>query len=211
MKTKIYLSALLAIFIIVPQELQAQFKFGLHAGINFETQAEIGELWNNCEIYPGYLLGGFLEYKAGKSVSLQTEINYQTKGEKISSTAEGEDNVTKREFKYITVPLLVKETIHDAGLGDNWDLEFFAGPYAGFLLSAESRITNGSTSSSENIDDQVENSDFGALFGGGVKYHLASGRIISAELRYEMGLAKVDKQDPDLRNKGMGLTIGFSF
>ena len=211
MKTRFVLIALVAVLLTVTQELNAQFKFGIHAGINLETQAELGELWNNAEIYPGYLLGGFAEYKAGKSISLQTEINYQTKGEKVSTASDGENSVTKREFKYITVPLLVKETIHDAGLGDKWDIDFFTGPYAGYLLSAESKVTGGSTSNNENIDDQVETSDFGILFGGGVKYHLAGGRIINAELRYQMGLAKIDKQDPDLRNKGMGLTIGFSF
>jgi hypothetical protein len=211
MKTKIILLAGLAAMLLMTQELQAQLKLGLHAGINMETQAELGELWNNCEIYPGFLIGGVLEIGTGKHISFQTELNYQKKGEKVSSSIEGSDAVTKREFNYLTLPLLIKENIHDAGLGDKWDLTFFAGPYAGYLVSAKSKTKSGDETSDEDIDNQVEKSDFGAIFGGGVIYKLEKGRAISAELRYEMGLSKIDKQDPDLRNKGIGLTLGYSF
>lgn len=211
MKTKIILLAGFATLLLMTQEVQAQMKLGVHTGINMETQAELGGLWNNCEIYPGFLIGGIIEFRSAKKLSFQTELNYQKKGEKIRTSFEGSDAVTKREFNYLTVPLLIKQNIHDAGLGDKWDLTFFAGPYAGYLLSAKSKTKIGDETTDENIDNQTEKSDFGALLGGGVKYRLAHGRSLSAELRYEMGLAKIDKQDPDLRNKGLGLTIGYSF
>jgi hypothetical protein len=211
MKTKIILFAGFAVMLLIPRELKAQLKLGLHAGMNMETQAEIGQLWNNCEIYPGFLVGGILEVGAGKHISFQTELNYQKKGEKTSSSIEGEDAITKKELNYLSVPLLIKETVHDAGLGDKWDLTFFAGPYAGYLVSANSKMTVGNETNNEDIESQVEKSDFGALFGGGVKYKLNNGGAISAELRYEMGLAKIDKQNQDIRNKGFGLTIGYSF
>lgn len=211
MKTKIILLAGFAALLLMTQELQAQLKFGAHAGINLETQAELGELWNNCEIYPGVLIGGVLEFGTGKHISFQTELNYQKKGEKVSTSIEGSDAVTRREFNYLTIPLLIRENIHDAGLGDKWDLTFFAGPYAGYLVSAKSKTKLGDKTNDEDLDNQTEKADFGALLGGGVKYRLANGRSISAELRYEMGLAKIDKQDADLRNKGIGLTIGYSF
>jgi len=211
MKTKIILIAGFAAMLLIPRELQAQLKLGVHAGMNLETQAELGTLWNNCEIYPGFLLGGFLEIGAGKHISLQTELNYQKKGEKVNSSIEGAEATTKREFNYLSVPVLIRENIHNAGLGEKWDLTFFAGPYAGYLVSAKSKMSVGDETSNQDIEDQVEKSDFGAIFGGGVKYKLLNGNAISAELRYEMGLAKVDKQDPDIRNKGIGLTIGYSF
>jgi hypothetical protein len=211
MKTRIIFLAGFAAMLLMTQELQAQLKLGVHAGINMETQSELGELWNNCEIYPGFLIGGVLEIGTGKHISFQTELNYQKKGQKVSTSIEGSDEVTKREFNYLTVPLLIKENIHNAGLGEKWDLTFFAGPYGGYLVSAKSKTKAGNETNDEDIDDQTEKSDFGAILGGGVKYRLANGRSVSAELRYEMGLAKIDKQDPDLRNKGIGLTIGYSF
>ena len=61
------------------------------------------------------------------------------------------------------------------------------------------------------MDYLAEKTDWGIVFGGGISYKLANGGAILAELRYEMGLSKVDKQDTDLRNKGMGLTIGYRF
>jgi hypothetical protein len=211
MKTKIIISAFFTTLLLTSLQLNAQVKFGLHGAMNLETQAELGELWNNCELYQGYMIGGSLEYRLGKNLSLQTELNYQKKGEKTISTTEGSETVIRREFNYISVPLLLRENLHDAGLGDKWDLTFFAGPYAGYLVSANSKMTVGDETSNEDIEDQAEKSDFGAIFGGGVKYNLANGRALSVELRYEMGLAKIDSQDPDLRNKGIGLTLGYSF
>jgi opacity protein-like surface antigen len=211
MKTKIILSALMAWMIIMPLELNAQFKPGIHGAGNLETQAELGELWNNCKLYQGFMLGGTLEYQFSKNISLQTELNYQKKGEKLNSPTEGDGAITKREFNYLSVPLLVKETLNDAGLGEKWAVSFFAGPYGGYLLSANSKISKGNDTSTENIDRQAEKSDFGALFGGGVIYKLNSGAAISAELRYEMGLSRIDKNDKDLRNKGIGITVGYRF
>jgi hypothetical protein len=211
MKTKIILFAALTTMLLTSQNLQAQLKYGLHAGGNLETQAELGELWNNCEIYQGFLFGGFLEYGVGKNLSLQTELNYQKKGEKINSTVEGVKSVTRREFNYLSVPLLVKGTFHDAGLGEKWDLTFFAGPYAGYLTSAHSKLKVGNSTTPLDIDNQAEKADLGAILGGGVIYKMSNGGAIVADLRYEMGLTKIDNQNPDLRNKGMGLTIGYRF
>jgi hypothetical protein len=211
MKTRIFIIVLLITMIILPAEMQAQVKLGLHGSVSLQTQAEMGQLWNNCELYPGYMFGGTLEYGLGRSLSFQTELNYEKKGAKVNTTFEGAEAVTKREFNYLTVPLLIRETIHDPGLGEKWDLTFFAGPYGGYLVSAKAKTTAGSSTEDQNIEDQTEKSDFGAIFGGGVRYNLSNGASIYTELRYEMGLAKIDKQDPDLRNKSIGITIGYRF
>ncbi len=211
MKTKIILIAGLAAMLFTSQNLQAQFNYGLHAGANLETQAELGELWNNCEVYQGFMLGGFLEYKTGKILSLQTELNYQKKGEKVKTSLEGVQTINRREFNYLSVPLLVKGTFHDEGINENMDLTFFAGPYAGYLTSANSRLEAGNKTSPVAIEGQAEKADFGAIFGGGIIYKLSNGGAIITELRYEMGLSKIDKLNQDLRNKGFGLTVGYRF
>jgi hypothetical protein len=211
MKTRFFLIAGMTMIILTCQNTQAQFSYGLHAGMNLETQASLGQLWNNCELYQGYLAGGFLEYGFNKTLSLQTEINYQKKGEKTVNTESGIKSVNRREFNYISVPLLVKFYVHDGGLGDKWDVSFLTGPYAGFLTSANSKIKAGDTTTPVKIDNQAEKTDIGAVIGTGVRYRLESGHAILAELRYEMGLTRIDATDTDLRNKGIGLTIGFSF
>jgi hypothetical protein len=211
MKTRIMLVSALTLMIISVQSLQAQFEYGVHAGMNLETQAKLGQLWDNCDLYQGYLLGGFIEYKAFKNISFQTELNYQKKGDKTISKVEETNSVTKREFNYLSVPLLIKTTVHDSGLGERYDLSFFAGPYAGYLTSANSKVKLGGTTSNENIENVAEKFDTGVVLGGGVKYKLGNGGAIIAELRYEMGLSKIDKKDPDLRNKGIGITLGYRF
>jgi opacity protein-like surface antigen len=211
MKTKIILLTLLTAMAFTCQNLQAQFNYGLHAGLNLQTQAELGQLWNNCELYQGYTAGGFLEYKAFKNISFQTELNYQKKGDKEISTVEGIESTTRREFNYLSVPVLIRGTINDPGLGDKFELTFFAGPYAGYLTSASSKLKSGGSTSTEDIENEAEKYDMGAIFGCGVNYKLANGAAIVAELRYEMGLTQVDKQDKDLRNKGAGITIGYRF
>jgi hypothetical protein len=211
MKTKTFFIAVIIASLFTCQTMQAQFKYGFHAGLNLETQAELGELWNNADLYQGFMAGGFLEYRLGKIISLQTELNYQKKGEKFNSTFEGSESVVKREFNYITVPLLVKGTYQNDEISDNLDFNFFTGPYLGFLTSANSHIEVGSSVTPAPLENQAEKTDMGVVFGGGVSYKLRSGGAIQAELRYEMGLKKVDSQDSDLRNKGMGITLGYQF
>lgn len=193
------------------QSLQAQFKYGVHAGMNLETQAELGQLWNNVDLYQGYMIGGFLEYKVVNKLSFQTELNYQKKGMKYNSIIEGPKSVIRREFNYLSVPFLIKGNFHDEEFGENWDFTLFTGPYVGYLTSANSKLKAGNTTTSIDIDNQAEKTDWGVILGGGVSYKLMKGGSIVAELRYEMGLNKVDKYDPDLRNKGMGLTLGYRF
>lgn len=211
MKTKIFFIAAMTAMLLTCQTMQAQLKYGVHAAGNLETQAALGQLWNNVDLYQGFLVGGFLEYNAGNKLSFQTELNYQKKGAKITLTADGIESVERKEFNYVSIPLLIKAKIHDPGLSDNCDLSFFTGPYIGFLTSASSNIKTGKITTSVDMDNLAEKTDWGIVFGGGVSYKLANGGAILVELRYEMGLSKVNKQDPDLRNKGMGLTIGYRF
>jgi hypothetical protein len=211
MKTKIILIAGLTMMIFSCQTMQAQIKYGIHASGNLETQAAAGQLWNNVELYQGFLIGGFAEYKTGEKFSLQTELNYQKKGRKTSTTFEGKESIVRREVNYITIPLLAKGTFHDPGLGEKVNLSLFTGPYIGFLTSAYSNMKAGNATTPIDIDNQTEKTDFGMVFGGGISYKLNNGGAIIAELRYQLGLVKVDKQDTDLRNKGMGITLGYRF
>jgi hypothetical protein len=211
MKTKIIIITCIAAVQFICQPIEAQFKYGLHASANLETQAELGQLWNNVDLYQGYLAGGFLEYQIGNKLSLQTELNYQKKGAKLTSDLQGSVTTVRRDFNYLTVPLLIKGTMHDSHLGDNWDLTLFTGPYLGFLTSAHSNTKTGNSSTSVDLANSAEKTDWGVIFGGGVIYKLGNGGALVAELRYQMGLNTIDKEDKDLRNKGMGITVGYRF
>lgn len=208
MKTKKIATAIIAL--LVSYSLNAQLNYGVHAGLNLVTQAEYGKLWNNCDLYQGFLLGGFVEYKPFNILSFQAELNYQKKGRKVISETEDINSVLRRELDYITVPLLLRATIKDDQLGDKYNLTFFGGPYMGYLLSSSSRISIGSETRSVEMN-QMENLDYGAVFGTGLIYKLNNGKAIVGELRCEMGMASTGKADPDLRNKGIGITAGYRF
>jgi hypothetical protein len=208
MKTKKIATAI--IMILVSYSLNAQLNYGVHAGLNLVTQAENGKLWNNCDLYQGFLLGGFIEYKPFKVLSLQTELNYQKKGRKVISEADDINAVLRRELDYISVPLLIRATINDDQLGDKYNLTFFGGPYIGYLVSSSARIHIGDETSPAEMN-HPENFDYGAVFGTGLIYKLNNGKSVIGELRYEMGMARTDKADPDLRNKGIGITAGYRF
>ena len=45
----------------------------------------------------------------------------------------------------------------------------------------------------------------------GIIHELKGSGAIVGEIRYEMGLKAIDKQDSELRNKGLNLTIGYRF
>jgi hypothetical protein len=211
MKTKIFLMAMATICLLNTGSMNAQVKYGIHAGANLETQAELGLLWNNVDLYQGYTFGGFVDYKAGKILSLQAEVNYQKKGEKVESTPAGVKTVLRREFNYVSVPLLLKGNFHSGSAGDKWDFNLFTGPYLGYLASVHSNLKSEGTTTRLDINEQAEKSDWGAIFGGGVTYNLRNGGALVFDLRYQMGLSKIDKEDPDLRNKGAGIVIGYRF
>jgi hypothetical protein len=210
MKTRISLFVFL-MAVLLPLNLQGQFKLGVHAGMNLETQAELGQLWDNCTINPGIMFGGTLEYRLIKGISLQTELNYQKKRENVTSLINGTSCVTKMDLNYLSVPLLLRKSIKVEESAGKLDLTFFAGPYGSYLLSAESKYVTSNSAEKKSIEAQAEKHDFGAIFGGGIIYKLKNGSFLNAELRYGMGLTEIDKTNPDLRNKSLGLTLGYTF
>lgn len=197
--------------IIACGDLNAQIMYGLHAGANLETQAELGLLWDNVDLYQGYTLGGFVEYPVCKKISLQTELNYQKKGQKVESFPESNETTLRREFNYASLPLLIKGNFQSAQTGDKWTFNLFAGPYVGYLTSVYANQKSGGTTTYLDISNQAEKTDFGAVFGLGVTYKLASRGSLVFDLRYQMGLSKIDKKETDLRNKGAGIVIGYRF
>jgi len=211
MKTQSVLVVAIAASIINCNSLMGQVKFGLKAGMNMETQSELGQLWDNDEVNTGFLVGGTAEYALTNKLSLQTEVNFQRKGEKTEKEVSGTQSDIRRELNYINVPLLVKGNwTSELGLPEKWSLFGYAGPYYGYLVSAKDKIkVNGSTENTDITDESVK-SDWGAVFGGGVTYKLAKGSVF-ADLRYDMGLYKINDDNSDLRNKSLSLCIGYNF
>ncbi len=198
MKTLKIRTLVIAIALLATVSTYAQnFHYGIKAGANFAVQSEIANYFDNNNIRTGFSVGAFSNYGINNWLTLQAEVNYDQKGGK----SEGIIN----KYDYLTVPVLAKFSL---GKSDKTALKFNLnlGPYAGFLLNAESEI-EGTTI---DVKDNTENLEFGAIAGFGMKYPIADNNIVF-DLRMGLGLTSFDKNDSDPSNKYIGITLGYEF
>lgn len=198
MKTLKFRTLTLVMSLLVGMSVYAQdFHYGINAGTNFAVQSDIADYYNNENIRTGLHVGIFGNMPLSKSFLLQTEINYDQKGEKL-------DNVVSK-YDYITVPVLVKYSL---GKSDKTALKFNinAGPYAGFLVNAETEVEDVIT----DMKDDSEKVEFGGILGFGMKYPVANNSL-TFDLRMGLGFTDFDKNNSDPSNKYIGISLGYEF
>ncbi len=173
------------------------FHYGIKSGANFAVQSEIANYFDNNNIRTGLSAGAFGNYGINNWLTLQAELNYDQKG--------GNTETTTNKYDYLTVPVLAKFSL---GKSDRSDLRFNinVGPYAGYLLNAESDIEGVTT----DLKDNTEGFEFGAIGGFGVSYPIANNKIVF-DVRMGLGLTSYDKVDSDPSNKYIGVTLGYEF
>jgi len=182
--------------------LSAQdFRFGIQAGTNFAVQGPIGDYYNNDEIRVGLHAGVFGNYSFNESIYLQTELNYDQKGAK--------DGDYKINYDYLSVPVLFNYS-----LGKSWKtplrFNIYTGPYAAFLLNAESKIDNGEINETLDLKDNTNNTEFGWITGFGMRYPINEQSILF-NVRLGLGLSAFDKNDSEPKNKYIGVSLGYEF
>ena len=209
MKTKgLILSGTL---ILLTLTLNAQIKFGIKEGLNLSTQSELGMLWDNNDIKTGFTLGATFDYRFHSVISLQTELNYKTEGSAYEVKETGGKKGVNINYDYYNVPLLLKARFNEQlGLSDGWLVSFYGGPYYSYLNKSESEIEVDGVTTVTDFEDDADESDYGMIFGGEVSRALVKGELF-LDLRYEMGLNDISVIDKDLRNKVIGIGIGYRF
>jgi len=209
MKTKGFI--LSGLLILVTFTLNAQIKFGIKEGINLSTQSELGLLWDNNDIKTGFTIGATFDYRFHSVISLQTELNYKTEGSAYEVRESSGKKGVDINYDYYNVPLLLKARLNNQlGLSESWLVSFYGGPYYSYLNKSESEIENNGTTTVTNIEDDANESDYGMIFGGEVSRVFSKGELY-LDLRYEMGLNDISVIDEDLRNKVIGIGIGYRF
>jgi|688.fasta_scaffold65233_2 hypothetical protein len=161
---------------------QAQTKFGLKGGVNLSKE-RYPELSLSSDSKVGFLVGGFVTIPAGKTMSIQTELLFQTLG--------GKAGVDKVNTSYLQVPVLFK---FSAGK----KVYFEAGPQIGFLLSAKSGKTN--------EKDAYKSTDLQLALGTGFNLN----KQVSLGLRYGSTLGSMIK-DAKAKNQSFALSLAYSF
>ncbi len=209
MKTKgLVLSGLLFLVVFTAN---SQIKFGIKEGINLSTQSELGMLWDNNDMKTGFTLGATVDYRFHNVLSLQTELNYKTEGLAYEANENNTKQDVKRTYDYYNVPLLIKGRFSEQlGLSETWHVSFYGGPYYSYLRSAESEIKENGITTISDYDNESNESDWGMIFGGEVSKSFTSGELFF-DLRYEMGLSDVTDNGDDIKNKVIGLGIGYRF
>ena len=179
-----------AVLLALPQTSAAGIKFGLKGGANI---ANVNGNWNDelgdWKSTVGFCGGIFLELNFGRVLTIQPEVLYTMKG---ADTGDG-----KLNFDYIEIPVLLKIRIPTGSIHPF----IFAGPAFGWNLKA--------ALAGYDLGD-VPTADYSAVLGGGLQL----GRSIHIDVRYTMGLQKLDIPDLetiDLKNGVLSATLGLAF
>jgi hypothetical protein len=178
-----------------------KFNYGIKAGSNFAVQSKAGDLYNNNDVYVGLHFGAFGNYSLSESFKLQTEVNYNQKGSAY-------DNITNN-YEYVSVPVLAKLSLGKS-LRTPLHFNIYAGPYASFLINAESEVSDIENNQTIDKKDDTNNTEVGLVGGFGILYPLNNSNIF-LDFRLGMGLTEFDKNDNDLRNKHFGISLGLEF
>jgi hypothetical protein len=212
MRTFNYLKTVMLLMAIMPSVAQAQFALGAKVGMNSSTQANLGQLTYDNEFKVGTQAGLQVEYRFHSIFALQLEGNYISKGCKTGIDENSGGNDIIRNFDYINIPVLFKARFDDElGLSEKRRIFLYAGPYYSSLLSATDHLDSKNVSEATKIEDVAESSDYGLSFGGGLSFVLNTGNEIFLDLRYDMGLTDIISTDNSLRNKTIGLSVGYKF
>ena len=212
MKSKLIIAMIAIMIFAMAGESYGQFYYGLKAGGTLATQAQVGTLWDNSGLRQGFNLGAFGGYSFNESLSVQTELRFQEKGMRYDyMNNEGSFRVL-RKYDYVNIPVLLKGSLTEkSGLPQSWSIYAYTGPYAGIQVYSKDLFTNGHPQETSGISDTSASPDFGAVLGAGVSKKISNGHEIFFEISYEMGLVKIDNQNPDNRNKAAEASIGFRF
>lgn len=193
------LIAVLVLGVLISGPVLAEgLTFGFMGGLNLANFAGDDVENNKAKLCFG---GGiFMNFPMSELISLQPELLYMNKGAKMDIA----DDAGIR-MSYIDIPVLVKFTVQTGGA---FAPSFFAGPYLGFNLSAESYYED----EEFDIKDQVKSTDAGLVFGCGFDYAMCKGNLIF-DARYALGLTSLDDtaDEDDVTNTGVIFMVGYGF
>jgi hypothetical protein len=193
---------LLALILLgAPSAAAAQgLTYGLKAGINFATIDADGD--EDAGYRLGLAAGGFVALPLGSRLTIQPEGLFSQKGSK--SDLEGVS--VKLQLDYVEIPILVKYA-----LSGEPDRSFFVygGPSIAFKIRSRATATFGDVTVDTEEDENIKDSDFGLVFGGGRNF----GRL-SLDGRYNLGLSNIDSDESGeqkVRTRAITVLVGVRF
>ncbi|MDR6967937.1 opacity protein-like surface antigen [Flavobacterium arsenatis] len=181
-----------------------EINYGAKAGLNIATI--VGDVEEDLESKVGFHLGGFVEFKISEKFSIQPELLYSQQGTKLEYTeSDGFENYTIKataKYDYLNIPVMAKYYV-----ANGFNLQ--AGPQIGFLVGAKDKVEVESIALEVDAKDNLNKLDFGLNFGAGYDFT----NKIFAEVRYNLGLSELGKDEEGLEGKNsvFQISLGFKF
>lgn len=157
----------------------ARPRAGIKGGVNWSNL--IVDNVNDKNGKFGFHAGVYAQLFASRAFTLQPEVNFSTKGNKVEFNRGVIDQETKFNLSYIDIPVLAVFKLGKAA-------EVHAGAYWAYLVGANIDTDGDLIDDFERVDrDNFEKWDYGLV--GGLGFNLGKGAQIGA--RYNYGLNKI--------------------
>ncbi len=179
---------------------------GLKAGMNIANVHGDDVEGIGYESKMGFCAGGFITFKVANIVAIQPEVLYTQKGTKWEEWYMGTWSLN---LNYLEIPVLFKVIMPVQGMIKP---HLFVGPYFAYNLTAKWKPEYNGQSDGVNLDAVVKDTDFGAVFGGGIDFSLPAGKIVF-DARYSLGLTTTYEEglDVDVKNSVFSFMLGYAF
>jgi len=180
--------AVLVLLLLLGGDASAQdVSWGIKGGVNFATLSADTDPGPDFGYRIGLVAGAFFTWPIASHFDIQPEGLFSQQGASLKAT--GLDSVTVK-LDSVVVPVLVRYRLRSSGTG----LVVFGGPSIGFNVQAKATADIGDQSISDDFKDDVEDVDYGVVFGAGWE----GGRFL-LDARYSWGLSvlSTDPNDAD--------------
>ena len=206
------------IFVLLAVALAATFLFpgavfggrlteiGLKAGLNI---ADYKGDWRDTDSKMGFCGGAFITCNINEMFAVQTEFLFTMKGANLGEIVRTDEfgNIIETSsirdvLNYLEIPVLGKLSVLPQG---RVRPNLFAGPFFALKLSGKHKV-----GSQETDMENLKDTDYGLVFGGGVDFELGQGEL-TVDARYTLGLAKIYDSGIDVKNRVISVMLGYSF
>jgi hypothetical protein len=221
MKKMLWKVLVLGVFILIfgNQIFASDWELGIKAGlVRSKAEFSLDLPYLAVESLNTFSVGSYISYFfLWDQLGIQPEIHYSVKGFDIVEQDLGQEISSQYRISYIEVPVLIS---YKFPLKGHIKPGLVFGPYFGFAHKVEEVQTVFGSTERRELDDNLENTDVGLVFGGNVRYRLGPVHVLLS-VRYNLGLVNISKNIMDvayefgdddwIKNRALTVSLGVAF
>ncbi|MDB5193521.1 MAG: hypothetical protein JWQ96_3084 [Segetibacter sp.] len=209
MKKWIFALAISALGFVSAEAQKTKWSLGPNAGFGGSTLSN----FQDREGHSAGNVGLALVYSAIEHFGVGADLKYSIEGAERTFMGTGGKWEEKYRLDYLRIPIKAIYFFND--YGDRLRPKVAVGPSFGFLVGGNNKLTNpaGNTATVEDLDQYVNNFDFGITGSAGLNYRLVRNTWLSADLSYLHGLTDVLKgtATDTYANRNLSINLGVNF